>query len=121
MAGADGLVPFVPQWEGYMESLSEGMLYALGEHVWKVEDALGGLGALFRAVGEFESLSRDEIHGIGELIVFIKNEAGKVRRTLTDQHHAPEFQEFASSSVLKKIKKTGGRRKKKRKKRKRKT
>ena len=102
-----------------MESLSEGTLYALGEHVWKVEDALGGLGALFRAVG-VESLSRDEIRGIGELVVFIKNEAGKVRRTLTDRQHAPEFQEFAPVGEAKRIKKVGGKKKRRRKRRKRK-
>ena len=97
-----------------MEGLGEGTLYALGDHVWKVEGALGGLGALLRTVGELESLSREEVHGIGELIVFIKNEAGKVRRTLTDRHHAPEFREFASGQDIKKIKKTGGGKKKKR-------
>ena len=78
-----------------MEELGEETLYALGGHVWRVEEALEGLGALFRISGDLGSLESREVHGIGELIVFIKNEATKVRRVLTERSLAQEFREFA--------------------------
>ena len=96
-----------------MEKLSEGTLYALGGHVWRIEGALGGLGALFRMADDLGSLDGDEIHGMGELIVFIQNEAKKVRRVLTEHRQAAEFPEFASGDDLKKWKKATKRKKKK--------
>ena len=85
-----------------MESFDEKTLFGLGCQVLRVECALGGLGALLRIAGNPESLSGDEIQGVGELIVMVKNEARKARRALVDRHHAPEFREFASEGDLKK-------------------
>ena len=96
-----------------MESFDERTLYNLGYHVWKVEFSMEGLGALFRVAGDDEFLDRDEMHGIGEIIVLIKNESRKVRRVLMERYSVPEFRKFASGDDLKKMEKVYKNKKKK--------
>ena len=87
-----------------METLDQKTLENIGHHASKLDYALLGLAALMRESQNFEYLNSDEMQGISELMMVLRDEMFKVRETLIEKDMAPAFEQFASEDDLKRTK-----------------
>ena len=87
-----------------MDNLNDEMLEDIDSCASRVEGALLGLAALIREPEGLESLNLDEMNGISEIIMLIRNEVQRVNNMLIDQLSVYESEKFASQDDLKKMK-----------------
>ena len=55
-------------------------------------------------MNDYDFLEPEEVHGIGEMLEVLKEDAWKASRSLIDKHLVEELREFASEDDLKKMK-----------------
>ena len=99
-----------------MEKLSNETVENIGYCVSRIHKILEGLSGLLRCVNDYDFLEPEEVHGIGEMLEVLKEDAWKASRSLIDKHLVEELKEFASEDDLKKMKEVEQKREKKNKK-----
>ena len=87
-----------------MESLNNETVENIGYCVSRIHKILEGLSGLLRCVNDYDFLEPEEVHGIGEMLDMLKEDAWKASRSLIDKHLVEELREFASEDDLKKMK-----------------
>ena len=87
-----------------MENLSNETLDNIGYCVSRIHKILEGPSGLLRCVNDYDFLEPEEVHGIGEMLEVLKEDAWKASRSLIDKHLVEELREFASEDDLKKMK-----------------
>ena len=87
-----------------MESLSSETLTNIGYCASRMQRALLGLSALIREAQNFETLEPEELAGVSELVMIIRDEANKVANVLIEKDIVPEFKEFATEEDIQKMK-----------------
>ena len=87
-----------------MDNLNDEMLEDIDSCASRVEGALLGLAALIREPERLESLNLDEMNGVSEIIMLIRNEVQRVNNMLIDQLSVYESEKLALQDDLKKMK-----------------
>ena len=87
-----------------MENLNKETVENIGYSVSRIHKILEGLSGLLRCVNDYDFLEPEEVHGIGEMLEVLKEDAWKASRSLIDKHLVEELREFASEDDLKKMK-----------------
>ena len=86
-----------------MQSLDNETVENIGYSVSRTHKILEGLSGLLRCMNQYDFLEPEEMHGLGEMLEILRDDAWKASRSLIDKHLVEELREFASEDDLKKM------------------
>ena len=86
-----------------MDKLSNETVENIGYSVARIHKILEGLSGLLRCMNNYDFLEPEEMHGLGEMLEILRDDAWKASRSLIDKHLVEELREFASEDDLKKM------------------